>query len=91
MRVWGDGHVITGYRGSKVLRGLKDKPAIAGIPVGILSAGLSPAIIRDMRTRGVIAYPAKPLDLTEPGQLLEFFATGHDHGADPVPRTAPAP
>ncbi len=90
MRVWGDGHVIAGYRGSEVLKGLKDKPAIAGIPAAILSAEASPAIIRDMRTK-VIAYPTKPLDLTEPGQLLDFFATGHDHGADPAPRTVPAP
>lgn len=91
MSVWGDGHVIAGYRGSEALRGLKDKPAIAGIPIAILSAEDSPAIIRDMRTRGIIAYPAKPLGLTELGQLLDFFATGHDHGAGPGPRTVTAP
>ena len=91
MRAWGDGHVIAGYRGSEVLRGLKDRPAIAGIPVAILSAEASPAIIRDMRTRGVIAYPTRSLDLTELGQLLDSFATGHDHGADPARRTVPAP
>ena len=91
MRVWGDGHVIAAYRGREVLRGLNDRPAIAGNPVAILSAEASPAIIRDMRTRGVIAYPTKPLGLTERGQLLDFFATGHDHGADPPPRTAPTP
>jgi len=91
MHVWGDGHVLAGYRGSEVLRGLKDKAAIAGIPVAILSAEASPAIIHDMRTRGVIAYPTKPLDLTEPGQLPDFFATGHDHRADSPPRTVPAP
>jgi hypothetical protein len=45
----------------------------------------------DVRTRGVIASPTKPLGLAELGQLLDFFATGHDHGADPVPRTVPAP
>jgi response regulator of citrate/malate metabolism len=91
MRAWGDGHVIAGYRGSEVLRGLTDKPAIAGVPVAILSAEASPATIRNMRSRGVIAYPIKPRDLTELGQLLDFFATGHDHGADPAPRTVPAP
>ena len=91
MRAWGDGHVIAGCRGSEVLRGLRDKPAISGIPVTILSAEASPAIIRDMRIRGVIAYPAEPLDLTELGQLPDFFADGHDHGADPAPRGVPAP
>jgi CheY-like chemotaxis protein len=91
MRVWGDGHVIAGYRGSEVLRGLKDEPAIAGIPVAILSAEASLTIIRDMRTRSAIAYPTKPLDVTEQGQPLDSFATGHDHGADPAPRTVPAP
>ena len=91
MRVWGDGHVIADYRGSEVLRGLKDEAAIAGIPVAILSAEASSAIIRDMRTRDVIAYPTKPLDLTELGQRLDFFATGDDHGANPAPRTVPAP
>ena len=91
MRTWGDGHVIAGYRGSEVLRGLERYAAIAGIPVAILSAEASPAIIRDMRTRGVIAYPTRSLDLTELGQLLNSFATGHDHGADPARRTVPAP
>ena len=91
MRVGGDGHVIAGYRGGEVLRGLEDKPAIAGIPVAILSAEASPAIIRDVRTRGVLACPTKRLGLAELGQLLDFFATGHDHGVDPIPRTVPAP
>jgi len=91
MHVWGDGHVVAGSRGIEMLRGLKRKAAIAGIPVAILSAEASPAIIRDMRIRGVIAYPAEPLDLTELGQLPDFFADGHDHGADPAPRGVPAP
>ena len=91
MSVWGDGHVIAGYRGGEAPKGLKAKPAIAGIPVAILSAEDSPAIIRDMRTKGVIAYPTKPPDLTELGQLFDFSATGYDHGADPAARTVPAP
>jgi hypothetical protein len=85
MSVWGDGHVIAGYRGREAPRGLKGKPAIAGIPVAILSAEDSAAIIRDMRARGVITYPAKPPDLTELGQLFDFLATGHNHGPDPAP------
>ena len=75
MRVRGDGHVIAGYRRSEVLRGLKDKPTIAGIPVVILSAEASPANIRDMSTRSLIAYPTKPLDLTELGPDLRKFVT----------------
>ncbi len=44
-----------------------------------------------MRTDGAIAYLTKPLDLTELGQLLDSFAAGDDHWADPAPRTVPAP
>jgi hypothetical protein len=43
MRVWENGHVISGHRGSEVLKGLKglsDNPAIAGIPV---AHGVGPA------------------------------------------------
>ena len=80
---------LPGMHGGEVLRRLRDKPATAGIPVAILSAEASPAIIRQMRARGVIAYLTKPLDLTELGQLLDSFAAGHQ--ADPVPRTEPAP
>ena len=32
-----------------------------------------------------------PFDLAELGQPLDSFITGHDHGADPAPRTVPAP
>ena len=45
----------------------------------------------DVRTRGVITSPTRPLGPAELGQLLDFFATGHDHGSDPVPPTVPAP
>ena len=45
-------------------------------------------VARFLKTRpGVIAY----LDLTEPGQLLDSFAAGHDHKAHPALRTVPAP
>jgi CheY-like chemotaxis protein len=82
---------LPGLHGDEVLRRLRANPATAGIPVAILSAEASPAIIRHMRTRGVIAYLTKPLDLTELGQLLDSFTAGHDHGAGPAPRTVPAP
>ena len=82
---------LPGLHGDEVLRRLRAKPATAGIPVAILSAEASPAIIRRMRASGVIAYLTKPLDLTELGQLLDSVAAGHDHQADPALRTAPAP
>ncbi len=82
---------LPGLHGDEVLRRLRAKPATAGIPVAILSAEASPAVIREMRASGVIAYLTKPLNLTELGQLLDSFAAGHDHEANPVLRTVPAP
>jgi signal transduction histidine kinase/ActR/RegA family two-component response regulator len=82
---------LPGLHGDEVLRRLRADPATAGIPVAILSAEAAPAIIRQMRTRGVIAYLTKPLDLTELGQLLDSFAAGQNHQADPAPQAEPAP
>jgi signal transduction histidine kinase/CheY-like chemotaxis protein len=82
---------LPGLHGDEVLRRLRENPATAGIPVAILSAEASPATIRHMRTRGVIAYLTKPLDLTELGRLLDSVAAGHDHRADPAALTAPIP
>ena len=76
---------LPGLHGGEVLRRLRDKPATAGIPVAILSAEASPAIIRQMRARGVIAYLTKPLDLAELGELLDSFVAGRDHEGDPAP------
>jgi signal transduction histidine kinase/CheY-like chemotaxis protein len=82
---------LPGLHGDEVLRRLRDKPATAGIPVAILSSEASPAVIRRMRSSGVIAYLTKPLDLTELGQLLDSVAAEHDHHADPATRTPPRP
>jgi signal transduction histidine kinase/CheY-like chemotaxis protein len=82
---------LPGLHGHEVLRRLKAEPATAGIPVAILSAEAAPAVIRNMRASGVIAYLTKPLDLTELGQLIDSFAAQHEHEAGPAPRTAPAP
>jgi signal transduction histidine kinase/ActR/RegA family two-component response regulator len=82
---------LPGLHGHEVLRRLKAEPATAGIPVAILSAEAAPAVIRNMRASGVIAYLTKPLDLTELGQLIDSFAAQHEHEAAPAPRTAPAP
>ena len=81
---------LPGLHGGEVLKRLRDKPATAGIAVAILSAEASPAIIRQMRAQGVIAYLTKPLDLTELGELLDSFVEGRDHEADPGPRPVPA-
>jgi CheY-like chemotaxis protein len=82
---------LPGLHGDEVLKRLRREPATAGIPVVILSAEASPAVIRRMRSSGVIAYLTKPLDLAELGQLLDSVAAGHDPQPGPASRTAPAP
>jgi signal transduction histidine kinase/CheY-like chemotaxis protein len=82
---------LPGLHGDEVLRRLRDNPATAGIPVAILSAEASPAVIRRMRSSGVIAYLTKPLDLTGFGQLLDSVAAAHGHLADPATATPPRP
>jgi signal transduction histidine kinase/ActR/RegA family two-component response regulator len=82
---------LPGLHGDEVLRRLRANPATAGIPVAILSAEASPVIIRNLRTRGIIAYLTKPLDLTELGRLLDSFTAGHDRRAGPASLTAPIP
>jgi signal transduction histidine kinase/ActR/RegA family two-component response regulator len=81
---------LPGLHGDEVLRRLRSNPATAGIPVAILSAEASPAIIRYMRAAGVVAYLTKPLDLAELGQLLDSFTARHDHEPDPGSLTVPA-
>ena len=63
----------------------------AGTAFRVLSAEASPAIIRQMRASGVIAYLTKPLDLSELGQLLDSFAAGHNHEASLALGTGPTP
>jgi signal transduction histidine kinase/CheY-like chemotaxis protein len=82
---------LPGLHGDEVLRRLRANPVTAGIPVAILSAEASPAIIHSLRARGVIAYLTKPLDLTELGQLVDSVAAGHDRRAGPAALTAPTP
>jgi signal transduction histidine kinase/CheY-like chemotaxis protein len=82
---------LPGLHGDEVLRRLRANPATAGIPVAILSAEASPAIIHNLRARGVIAYLTKPLDLAELGQLLDSVAARHDRQAGPASLTAPIP
>jgi signal transduction histidine kinase/ActR/RegA family two-component response regulator len=75
---------LPGMHGDEVLRRLRDNPATAGVPVAVLSAEAAPAVIRDMRASGVIAYLTKPLDLAELGHLLDTAAAGHDRQSGPV-------
>ncbi|MGD0700184.1 MAG: ATP-binding protein [Trebonia sp.] len=82
---------LPGLHGDEVLRRLRDKPATAGVPVAILSAEASPAIIHQMRGRGIVAYLTKPVDLDELGRLLDSVAAGHDRPAGPASRAAPVP
>jgi signal transduction histidine kinase/CheY-like chemotaxis protein len=82
---------MPGLHGDEVLRRLRDKSVTAGIPVAILSAEASPAVIRNMRAAGVIAYLTKPLDLTELGQLLDSAAAEYDRRAGLAPGTTSAP
>jgi len=82
---------LPGLHGDEVLRRLRSKPATSGIPVAILSAEASPAIIRRLRASGVIAYLTKPLDLAELGRLLDSVAAGRDHDTGPATRTPPEP
>ena len=62
--------------GETVLRRLQAEPTTADIPVAVLSAEATPAIIRRMRDNGVVAYLTKPLDLAELGRLIHSFSTG---------------
>jgi signal transduction histidine kinase/ActR/RegA family two-component response regulator len=62
--------------GETVLRRLQAEPTTADIPVAVLSAEATPAIIRRMRDNGVVAYLTKPLDLAELGRLIRSFSTG---------------
>lgn len=51
-----------------------------------------------MRAKGTVVIDAPLIALTgvtsanaETGQPLDSFMAGYDHGADPAPRTVPAP
>jgi signal transduction histidine kinase/CheY-like chemotaxis protein len=78
--------------GDQVLRQLHALPTTAGIPVVILSAEAAPSVIRDMRSRGVIAYLTKPLDLAELGRVIDSFLAGRaqETGSAGAPGAVPA-
>jgi signal transduction histidine kinase/CheY-like chemotaxis protein len=72
--------------GEEVLYRLRAEPATADIPVIVLSAEATPAIIRRMRADGVIAYLTKPLELAELGRLIHVFSVS-ERRSDVVPGT----
>jgi signal transduction histidine kinase/ActR/RegA family two-component response regulator len=80
---------LPGMHGNEVLKRLRAEPATAGIPVAVLSAEASPAVIRHLRASGVTAYLTKPLDLAELGQLLDSAAAEQDRQAGSPSRTPP--
>ena len=69
--------------GEEVLRRLRSEPATADIPVAVLSAEVTPGVIRRMQASGVVAYLTKPLDLADLGHLIRSFRTGPRTGAIP--------
>jgi AmiR/NasT family two-component response regulator len=73
-----------------VLKRRKSEPAIAGVPVAVLSAEAGPGVIRSMRGSGVAAYLTKPLSLTELGRLVDCLSSRLSQRGDPAPRRAPA-
>jgi signal transduction histidine kinase/ActR/RegA family two-component response regulator len=72
--------------GEEVLGRLRAEPATAGIPVIVLSAEASPAIIRRMRDCGIIGYLTKPLDLAQLARMIGSFQT--EEHSDVTPGTA---
>ena len=71
--------------GEEVLRQLRAGPSTEDIPVAVLSAEATPAVIRRVQGKGVVAYLTKPLDLAELGRLIYSFRT-KEH-SDAIPGT----
>ena len=67
--------------GEQVLRKMLADPAIADIPVAVLSADASPRVIRRLLTSGARAYLTKPLDLSRLGELLDSYQRSGDGAA----------
>jgi signal transduction histidine kinase/CheY-like chemotaxis protein len=67
--------------GEQVLRKMLADPAIADIPVAVLSADASPRVIRRLLSSGARAYLTKPLDLSRLGELLDSYETSADGAA----------
>jgi signal transduction histidine kinase/ActR/RegA family two-component response regulator len=78
--------------GDQVLSELKAEPATAAIPVVVLSADASHGVIRRLLANGALAYPTKPIELAELGELLDTFAASQaqDQQAQPATRIVPA-
>ena len=71
--------------GDQVLSELKAEPATAAIPVIVLSADASRAVIHRLLASGALAYLTKPIELAELGTLLDTFAAAQAQDQQPQP------
>ncbi len=78
--------------GDQVLSELKAEPVTAAIPVIVLSADASRAVVRRLLASGALAYLTKPIELAELGTLLGTFAAARAQDQQPQPavRIVPA-
>ena len=77
--------------GDQILSELKAEPATAAIPVIVLSADASRAVVRRLLANGALAYLTKPIELAELGTLLDTFraARAQDQQPQPAVRIVP--
>ena len=71
--------------GDQVLSELKAEPATAAIPVVVLSADASRAVVHRLLASGALAYLTKPIELAELGTLLDTFAAARAQDQQPQP------
>jgi signal transduction histidine kinase/ActR/RegA family two-component response regulator len=77
--------------GDQVLSELKAEPATAAIPVIVLSADASRAVVHRLLASGALAYLTKPIELAELGTLLDTFAAAQAQDQQPQPATRIVP
>ena len=77
--------------GDQVLSELKAEPATAAIPIIVLSADASRAVVHRLLASGALAYLTKPIELAELGTLLDTFraARAQDQQPQPASRIMP--
>jgi signal transduction histidine kinase/CheY-like chemotaxis protein len=75
-----DLHLVD-VHGMQVLDELKAEPRTAAIPVIVLSADATPAVIRRLLTHGAVAFLTKPIELAQLGELLDTLKPTPTPGA----------
>ena len=79
-----DLHLVDRH-GIDVLDELKAEPKTAAIPVIVLSADATPAVTRQLLSRGAVAFLTKPIELAQLGEILDSLsATTARRAATPV-------